>query len=85
MKKIRNLCLMLSLSIPLIFNLFLAGEVKPGELNDQALAQQLANSKVDFPKRQVGQIIKVQFLRQYLTKMELIVDIEYRNLQKQMM
>lgn len=47
-KKIRNLCLMLSLSIPLIFNLFLAVEVKPGELNDQALAQQLANSKVDY-------------------------------------
>lgn len=47
-KKIRNLCLMLSLSIPLIFNLFLAVEVKPGELNNQALAQQLANSKVDY-------------------------------------
>lgn len=47
-KKIRNLCLMLSLSIPLIFNLFLAAEVKPGELNDQAFAQQLANSKVDY-------------------------------------
>ena len=49
-KKIRNLFLMLSLSMPLICNLFFAADVKPGELNDQALAQQLANSKVNYSR-----------------------------------
>lgn len=47
-KKVRNLFLMLSLSMPLAFNSFFAAEVKPDELNDQALAQQLANSKVNY-------------------------------------